>query len=100
VIDETRRRRIKQLAYNQEHNIIPQTIKKNIDEIMTSTSVAAGYQEKVTKKDRVEFKEYLDLDSKEKIITLLRKEMITAAQELDFERAAELRDRIYELEEI
>ncbi len=100
VIRETNRRRVKQLAYNQEHNITPMSIKKNIDEIMSSTSVATGYQEKVPKKKKIDFMEYLDLDSKEKIISLLRKEMNEAAKELDFERAAELRDRIFELEEI
>jgi excinuclease ABC subunit B len=100
VIDETDRRRAKQLAYNKKHSIIPETIKKNIDEIMTSTSVAAGYQEKVTKSKKIDFKEYLDLGSKEKIVSLLRREMKQAAQELDFEKAAELRDRIFELEEI
>jgi excinuclease ABC subunit B len=100
VIDETDRRRAKQLAYNKKHSIIPETIKKNIDEIMTSTSVAAGYQEKVTKSKKIDFKEYLDLGSKEKIVSLLRREMKQAAQDLDFEKAAELRDRIFELEEI
>ncbi|MDP8322498.1 MAG: excinuclease ABC subunit UvrB [Candidatus Stygibacter australis] len=100
VLNETNRRRIKQLAYNQEHNIKPESIKKNIDEIMTSTSVAAGYREKSPKKEKVDFREYLELKSKENIITLLRKEMKIAARDLDFERAAELRDRIIELEEI
>lgn len=100
VIEETSRRRAKQKKYNEDNKIVPQTIKKNIDEIMSSTTVAAGYQEKVTKKEKVEFKEYLDLDSTEKIINLLRKEMQAAARDLDFEKAAELRDRIYELENV
>jgi excinuclease ABC subunit B len=100
VIDETARRRKKQLTYNENNNIVPQSIQKNIDEIMTSTSLAAGYQGKAEKEEKVDFKEYLDLDSREKIVTLLRKEMLAAAQELDFEKAAELRDRIYELESI
>ena len=80
VLNETNRRRIKQLAYNQEHNIKPESIKKNIDEIMTSTSVAAGYREKSPKKEKVDFREYLELKSKENIITLLRKEMKIAAR--------------------
>ncbi|MCF7913160.1 MAG: excinuclease ABC subunit UvrB [Candidatus Cloacimonetes bacterium] len=100
VIRETSRRREKQIAYNQEHNITPVSIKKNIDEIMTSTTVAAGYKEKGIPKDKVDFREYLELESKEKVISLLRKEMNIAAQNLDFEKAAELRDRIFELEEI
>ena len=100
VIRETSRRRSKQIAYNQEHNITPVSIKKNIDEIMTSTSVAAGYRQKSVPKVKVDFREYLELESKEKIVSLLRKEMSIAARDLDFEKAAELRDRIFELEEI
>jgi excinuclease ABC subunit B len=100
VLRETSRRRTKQIAYNQEHNITPVSIKKNIDEIMTSTSVAAGYREKSVPKEKVDFREYLELESKEKIVSLLRKEMNIAARDLDFEKAAELRDRIFELEEI
>lgn len=100
VMDETSRRRQKQLTYNEINNIVPQSIKKSIDEIMTSTSVAAGYQEKESEKEKIDFREYLDLDSKDKIVALLRKEMQAAARNLDFEKAAELRDRIYELENI
>jgi len=100
VMAETARRRQKQLTYNKNNNIVPQSIKKSIDEIMNSTSVAAGYQEKVAGKEKIEFKEYLDLDSKEKIVNLLRKEMQLAARNLDFEKAADLRDRIYELENV
>jgi excinuclease ABC subunit B len=100
VMAETARRRQKQLTYNENNNIVPQSIKKSIDEIMNSTSVAAGYQEKVAGKEKIEFKDYLDLDSKEKIVNLLRKEMQHAARDLDFEKAADLRDRIYELENV
>ncbi len=103
-VDETNRRREKQLKYNKENNITPTTIYKSIDEIMESTSVAegyAGYSSKGKKKgkpSKEDFLEYLDLDSKEKIINLLKKEMKQAASELDFEKAAGLRDRIIELE--
>ena len=103
-VDETNRRRDKQLTYNKENNITPTTIYKSIDEIMESTAVAegyAGYSSKGKKKEKPkkeDFLEYLDLDSKEKIINLLKKEMKQAASELDFEKAASLRDRIIELE--
>ena len=103
-VDETNRRREKQLTYNKENNITPTTIYKSIDEIMESTAVAegyAGYSSKGKKKEKPkkeDFLEYLDLDSKEKIINLLKKEMKQAASELDFEKAASLRDRIIELE--
>ncbi len=100
---ETDRRRKKQLAYNIENEITPVSIRKNIDDIMASTSVAEGYQKpgkKKTVSDRNKFMEYLELDSKEKVIELLQREMKEAAEKLDFERAAELRDRIFELDTI
>ncbi len=103
-ITETNRRRVKQLAYNKAHNITPQTIYKTIEQIMQSTAIAEGYDkiskpitdEKPSEKD---FLEYLDLDNKEKIIELLTKEMNKAAANLEFEHAAELRDRIWELQQ-
>jgi excinuclease ABC subunit B len=99
-IDETQRRREKQVCYNKDHNITPQTIKKNIDDIMASTTVAAGFQKtekKTAKSEKDKFMNYLELDSKDKIIELLSTEMEQAAAALEFERAAELRDRVAEL---
>ncbi|HHV36547.1 MAG TPA: excinuclease ABC subunit UvrB [Candidatus Cloacimonetes bacterium] len=101
-LDETRRRREKQLEYNKKHNITPQSIKKTVDEIMQSTAIAEGYEFKAEKDEgkpsKEDFSMYLELDSIEKVLKLLHKEMQKAASELDFERAAELRDRIWELE--
>ncbi len=102
-ITETNRRRAIQKQYNLKNNITPQTIKKNIDDIMISTSVADGYQKsgaKEKKSDRDKFKEYLELDSMESIVELLEKEMKEASENLNFEKAAELRDRIFELKEL
>jgi len=101
-INETNRRREKQIKYNEDNNIIPQSIQKSIEEIMFSTKVAEGYAEygKEEKPRKQDFEDYLKLDSTEKIINLLKKEMKAAVDKLDFERAAELRDRIFELEEI
>ncbi|MDD3235422.1 MAG: excinuclease ABC subunit UvrB [Candidatus Cloacimonetes bacterium] len=102
-INETNRRRIKQMAYNEANNITPQTIMKTVEQIMQSTSIAEGYdkidktEKTSTKPSKQDFMEYLDLDSKEKVIELLTKEMNKAATSLDFERAADLRDRIWEM---
>jgi len=104
-VSMTNARRAKQLEYNETHGITPQTIMKTIEQIMQSTAVAEGYDkvdeagksEETSKPAKQEFMEYLELDSKEKIIELLTKEMNKAALKLDFERAGELRDRILEL---
>ncbi len=102
-INETNRRRTKQLLYNKENKITPKSIKKNIDDIMTSTSVADGYDKAGRKEglpDKAKFMDYLELDSKEKVMELLEKEMKEAAGNLEFEKAAELRDRIFELKNL
>jgi len=103
-LDETNRRRAKQLSYNQEHGITPQSISKTIEQIMQSTANAEGYASidkdgaKEEKPDKEDFYQYLELDNRDKLLELLRKEMKRAASRLDFERAAELRDKISELE--
>lgn len=101
-LDETNRRRSKQLAYNAEHGITPQTVMKTVEQIMQSTAIAEGYdrqEEKAEAKNKKQdFIEYLELDGVGKVIELLTKEMHKAAANLDFERAAELRDRIWELQ--
>ncbi|MBP7563340.1 MAG: UvrB/UvrC motif-containing protein, partial [Candidatus Cloacimonetes bacterium] len=100
-IDETNRRREKQLAYNIANGIIPKQIEKSVEDILQSTSVAEGYQQYDSNKKQEkmeEVKPYLHLDSMNDILKILKKEMKTAAQNLNFELAAELRDRINELE--
>ena len=104
-VSETKRRRIKQLAYNELHGITPQTINKTLEQIMQSTAIAEGY-DKVDKAEpvspgdkRAEFMDYLELDNKQKVMDLLTREMHRAAAKLDFEKAAEYRDRILELEQ-
>jgi len=100
-IRETNRRREKQLAYNLEHKITPKTIMKTVDQIMQSTAIAEGYdkgeEKDSSKQKKDDFRDYLELDSMNKVVELLQKEMQKAASNLDFERAAELRDRIWEL---
>ncbi|MCK9434029.1 MAG: UvrB/UvrC motif-containing protein, partial [Candidatus Cloacimonetes bacterium] len=99
-IDETNRRRKKQLGFNVTHNITPTTIMKTVEQIMQSTAIAEGYEKKEedVQPQKEEFQEYLNLDSVSKVLELLKKEMQKAAANLDFERAAELRDRIWEME--
>lgn len=90
-IKETARRRKIQMEYNERHHITPKTIIKPIHDVVRSKEtkeVTRKYlaKKKISKKD------------KEKMLENLRKEMKEAAKELDFERAAELRDMIIELE--
>jgi len=101
-IDETNRRRKKQLEYNSKNQITPQQIEKSIEEILQSTSVADGYADyEVNRKEKKEKKPNLDDYFNDlhpgELIELLQREMRKAAQELDFETAADLRDRIVEL---
>ncbi len=101
----TNYRRQKQIRYNEENGITPQTIQKTLEQIEQATAVAEGYdsmdkEKTAAKAEKADFLQYLDLDNKDKIIELLKKEMRRAAQQLNFERAAELRDRILELEQV
>ncbi|VIM79441.1 excinuclease ABC subunit B [Clostridioides difficile] len=91
-IDETKRRRDIQNLYNEEHNITPKTIQKNIRDSIEATKVA---EEEVVYG-------ISDTDDKDEIranIDKLKSEMMEAAQNLQFERAAELRDKVKQLEE-
>ena len=91
-IDETMRRREIQMKYNEEHGITPQTIKKSVrDLISISKKVAAG--EMKLEKDP----ESMSVAELEKLIKKLEKQMKKAAAELNFEAAAELRDKLIEL---
>lgn len=93
-IDETERRRTIQLAYNEKHGIIPQTIRKEIRDVIRATTAAEepeAYISKVTEGKKLTKNERISL------IELLEVEMKEAAKALDFERAAELRDTILEL---
>lgn len=93
-VEETNRRRKIQIEYNREHNIIPQTIIKPVHEfnLVTNTS---NFQENST--IREERGRYLNQNSLKILINSLEKEMKQAAKNLDFERAALLRDEIRRL---
>lgn len=88
-MDETKRRREKQEAYNKEHNIVPTTIKKKVRDLITITKIAEEVVESNKKQD-VEDLPYIEL---EKLAKRLETEMKAAAKELDFESAALLRDQ-------
>ena len=93
-IDETKRRRLIQEAYNKEHGIVPKTIIKKIPDIIRATQVAEAEETYVTKVTKGKKLTKAELD---KLIATLEIEMKDAAKALDFERAAELRDTIFEL---
>ena len=87
-IKETKRRREIQERYNEEHGITPKTIVKEIKEVVTNNMVTDEKKKKVSKKE------------KEKMILQIEDEMKEAARNLDFERAMELRDILFEMKGI
>ncbi len=94
-LDETDRRRKLQQAYNEEHGITPQTIKKAVRDLI-SISKAVAKEEVRFEKDP----ESMDLKELEKLIAEVQKKMKKAAADLDFETAADLRDKMLELKKI
>ena len=97
-IDETNRRREIQLEYNKEHGIIPQTIKKPIENNLLSLVASYRDLEDIVAEEMVD----LGIEKKDlpKLITKLEKDMHKAAKILDFERAAEIRDQLKKLREM
>ena len=95
-IDETERRREIQEAYNKEHGIVPKTIVKPVVPLIEMTLVAAEGTAPYGKKDGK--KKKLGKKERENLVKSLLREMQQASRALEFERAAELRDMIVELE--
>jgi len=94
-IDETERRRTTQQEYNETHNIEPKSIQKRVRDVIEATKVAeedVKYGKTSTKKD-------LSREELEKLIKDLEVEMVQAATDLQFERAAELRDKVQTLKQ-
>lgn len=95
-IDETNRRREIQMKYNKDHNKVPQALNKKI----TKLSLAAAdfeenpYEQKHLIQQAAEINENYSTEDKEKLVQKLQKEMENAAKNLDFIKAAELRDQI------
>ncbi|MEK6565305.1 MAG: excinuclease ABC subunit UvrB, partial [Bacteroidota bacterium] len=105
MIDETSRRRKKQTAYNVQHGITPETIYKTVDEVLAATAVADVRDRRDERSMKSRFSavsepvaKYLSKEQKDDLISELKTEMKRAAQELEFERAAELRNSIERLE--
>lgn len=92
-IEETERRRKIQMEFNQKHGIVPQTIRKQVRDVIEAVKVAEDQEPYLPQK------EYQKMSKKERraLIEQLEKDMKAAARSLEFERAAELRDLLIEL---
>ena len=95
-LDETDRRRRVQVEYNERHGITPETIRKSVEEIEFSTRVADA-RDKPARKVAEPDPTYLDEFNAEEYIKILEEEMAKAAEALDFEKAAILRDQLFDL---
>jgi excinuclease ABC subunit B len=96
-IEETDRRREVQTQYNQEHGITPTTIKKSVEELMLSTRVADARMTPAARRIAEQKPSYADEVDLEQWAKILEEQMKEAATAMDFERAAKLRDELYEV---
>ena len=93
-MDETARRRTIQIQYNEEHGIVPKTVKKEIRDVITMTTKPKESTKALN--DKLDFDEFSKQEQRE-MIARLEEQMRTAAKNLDFEDAAALRDTVMEL---
>ncbi|MBO6574069.1 MAG: excinuclease ABC subunit UvrB [Rhodothermales bacterium] len=109
MMDETERRRAIQLAYNEEHGIVPRTVLKSKDQIRQGTIIAEEKSDETGRKEYYDGPDenlvvadpvvkYLDDDQKKDLVVQMRNQMLEAAENLEFEKAAQLRDSIAQLE--
>jgi len=96
-IDETGRRRTLQTEFNRENRITPQSVKKGLRTILESIEERDYYTIPIAAESQ---EEYVPIENIPKLVKKLRKEMVAFAKELNFENAAELRDRIKKLEDM
>src|SRR3954468_15140669 len=94
-LDETNRRRATQVAFNEEHGIVPRSVSKSVDEVRFSTRVADARTEK-EKKVAEPARQYAVMDH-DALARMLEEQMKEAAANMDFELAATLRDQLFEL---
>ena len=99
LVETTKERRKLQKQFNVDHNILPKTINKSVDEIMFSTVVADSQKGSEESKERFYDHSLINDEEKSTILETLRNAMLTSAENLDFEKAAKLRDEIAEIEE-
>src|SRR5690606_6442501 len=90
-IAETERRRARQAAYNEEHGITPESVVREIDDVLSSVYEQDYVPPPVGREEPVTFRTQAELDAE---IARLEREMKAAAANLDFERAASLRDTL------
>jgi excinuclease ABC subunit B len=105
MLEETGRRRAKQLEYNQQHGISPKTIYKSVEEVLAATAVADVKMARDARRERTKMPKiaetvvrHLTPEQRKDLIEELKAEMMKASKDLEFERAAELRDEINKLE--
>ena len=105
-MDETNRRRAKQIAYNEEHGLTPTALNKGIDMMIQSHASVRGKSYKTTEEMQMEMGvaadpviAYMSKEQLEKAIQETKKNMERAAKELDFMQAAQFRDELFALQE-
>ena len=97
-IDETKRRRSIQEAYNKEHGIVPKTIKKAVEDILVHQKEDAEQEANIKLEALKNCTNLFVTKQRKKLLDLMKKEMSEAADRLDYEQAAVLRDQIIEIE--